>query len=92
MWSAWRTTIPCVFALTALVALAVQASEQPSGGPYRVDSAVITSGGTLSAGGWKLRGSIGQPLVGAIAAAGYQLNGGFVGADDLVFRGGFESQ
>jgi hypothetical protein len=85
------------FAATAvLLALglhAITAAAQSSGGPYRVDSAVIAAGGgTLGGGGFQLRGSFGQPLVGAATAAGYHLDGGFVGVDDRVFHNGFEYQ
>lgn len=71
---------------------AISASAQSSGGPYRIDSAVIAAGGTLSGGSFQLNGSFGQPVIGVAATSGYQLNGGFVGVDDRVFHNGFEYQ
>ena len=80
-------------ALLALGLPAITATAQSGGGPYRIDSAVIAAGGsTLGGGGFQLRGSFGQPSVGASTAAGYHLGGGFVVADDRVFHNGFEYQ
>jgi len=89
-------SISSLVAIATLLELglhAISTSAQSSGGPYRIDSAVIAAGGgTLSGGSFQLRGSFGQPVIGATAAAGYHLNGGFVGADDRVFHNGFEYQ
>ena len=66
---------------------------QSSGGPYRMDSAVIAAGGgTLSGGGFQLRGTFGQALTGGASGPGYALNAGFVGSGDSIFHNGFEGQ
>jgi len=83
-----------VIAATAellMLGQAITAAAQSSGGPYRIDSAVIAAGGgAVSGGSFQLRGSFGQPLVKGSGAAGYQLDSGFVGVDDNVFHNGFE--
>ena len=84
----------CAIACSVAIGLhAGAATAQSSGGPYRIDAVLIAAGGgTLAGDGLQLRGSFGQPQVGAIAASTYRLNGGFVGADDGVFHNGFEFQ
>lgn len=88
--------ISSLVAIATLLELGLHATSaraQSNGGPYRIDSAVISAGGgTLSGGGFQLRGSLGQPAIGVAAMSGYQLNGGFVGVDDRVFHNGFEYQ
>ena len=89
-------SISGMFTIASSVAIGLHAgaaTAQSSGGPYRIDAVVITAGGgTLAGGGFQLRGSFGQPLVGTVAASTYRLNGGFVGVDDRVFHNGFEFQ
>jgi hypothetical protein len=89
-------SISSLVAIATLLELglhAISASAQSSGGPYRIDSAVIAAGGgTLSGGSFQLRGSFGQSVIGVAATSGYQLNGGFVGVHDQVFHNGFEYQ
>ena len=89
-------SISSLVAIATLLELGLHAtstSAQSSGGPYRIDSAVIAAGGgTQSGGGFQLRGSFGQRVIGVAATSGYELNSGFVGVDDRVFHNGFEYQ
>ena len=66
-----------------------------SGGPYRIDPAVIAGGGaTLSGGQFRLSGTIGQPATATLSASAYRLYDGFWTAaspsSDLIFANGFD--
>ena len=66
-----------------------------SGGPYRIDPAVIAGGGaTLSGGQFRLSGTIGQPATSMLSASTYRLYDGFWApaspSSDLIFANGFD--
>ena len=87
-------TITLVLALAAIGAFAASARAQ-SGGPYRIDPAVIAGGGaTLSGGQFCLSGTIGQPATATLSASTYRLYDGFWAAaspnSDLIFANGFD--
>ena len=79
-------------ALLPIVACALGASAQSSGGPYRIaPAAVANGGGTLSGGAFQLRGTLGQAPTSTLSAAGYHFYGGFwAPASDVIFANGFD--
>jgi hypothetical protein len=84
-----------MIALATLGAMAVAAPAQSSGGPYRIDSAVIAGGGaTLSGGAFQLSGTVGQPATSMLGASSYRLYDGFwvptSPLNDLIFANGFD--
>jgi hypothetical protein len=82
----------CVTALLPLVACALGASAQSSGGPYRIAPAVVANGGgVLSGGAFQLKGTLGQAPTAISSASGYHFYGGFwAPASDVVFANGFD--
>jgi len=78
--------------LLPIVAYALGASAQSSGGPYRVAPvAVANGGGVLSGGAFQLRGTLGQAPTSTLSAAGYHFHGGFwAPASDVIFANGFD--
>ena len=82
----------CLAALLLLVACALGASAQSSGGPYRIaPAAVANGGGMLSGGAFQLKGTLGQAPTATSSAAGYRFHGGFwVPASDVIFANGFD--
>jgi hypothetical protein len=79
-------------ALLPMVACALGANAQSSGGPYRVTPvAVANGGGTLSGGAYQLRGTLGQAPASTLSASGYHFYGGFwAPASDVIFANGFD--
>ncbi|HET7064965.1 MAG TPA: hypothetical protein VFI49_11885 [Rudaea sp.] len=79
-------------ALLSIVACALGASAQSSGGPYRIAPAAVgNGGGTLSGGAFQLRGTLGQAPTSTLSSAGYHFYGGFwAPASDVIFANGFD--
>jgi hypothetical protein len=80
--------------LAALAALGAHASS-PADDTYRVESAVIASGGaTLDGGAYRLRGTLGQPATARLSAATFRLYDGFwsprIVTSDSIFANGFD--
>ena len=82
----------CLAALLPLVAYALGASAQSSGGPYHIAPATVANGGAvLSGGAFQLRGTLGQAPTSTLSAAGYQFYGGFwAPTSDVIFATGFD--
>jgi hypothetical protein len=81
----------CLAALL-LVAYALGAGAQSSGGPYRISPvAVANGGGVLSGGAFQLKGTLGQAPTSTLSAAGYRFYGGFwAPPSDVIFENGFD--
>jgi hypothetical protein len=82
----------CLAALLPLVACALAARAQSSGGPYRIaPAAVANGGGVLSGGAFQLKGTLGQATTSISSASGYHFYGGFwAPASDVIFANGFD--
>lgn len=85
------------FALILLLPALSFAQTPPTGGPYSLPKQVIAGGGgTASAPGLSLTGTVGQSAVQVAAGGPYQLTGGFHGPivtgaqPEPIFRNGFE--
>ncbi|MDR3385754.1 MAG: hypothetical protein P4L92_01775 [Rudaea sp.] len=89
-----RSLASALFAgLTVLASAQVvdPALAQSSGGPYGMDSVVITAGGgTLGGGAFQLRGSFGQATTSTLSSSGYRIYDGLWGPDDDIFHNSFE--
>jgi hypothetical protein len=83
--------------LLILLPIAVAAAVGPAGSGYRIESSSIDGGTpvTSDGDGFHLRGSVGQPDAGTLAADGYVLRGGFwsgaLVSNDIIFADGFET-
>jgi hypothetical protein len=81
---------------TALLTTAPGTPAQSAGGPYVIAPVSIGSGGTLSGGGFELRGTLGQPATATLAGTPYLLHDGFWAPaststpDDTIFANGFD--
>ncbi|HMM68015.1 MAG TPA: hypothetical protein PKC03_13840 [Dokdonella sp.] len=85
-----------VFLLLAGAVCTMPSGAQSTGGPYRIDPAVIAAGGGKMAGGsLQISSTIGQPATALLAGAGYTLQGGFWSAaesnSDSIFANGFDN-
>ena len=78
--------------LVPIVAYALGASAQSSGGPYRIaPAAVANGGGALSGGAFQLSGTFGQAQTSMLSGSGYRFYGGFwAPASDVIFANGFD--
>lgn len=79
----------------AFAAAASGAVAATSGGSYSIDSSVIAGGGaTLSGGAFRLEGTLAQPAISELSAAGYSLYTGFWAprgpVSDRIFANGFD--
>jgi hypothetical protein len=84
------------FALLAIAGVAVQAARAQSGGPYRIERAVVAGGGRPAAAGtYQLSGTFGQSATATLQSAGYAMFDGFWSpvtptVSDRIFANAFE--
>ena len=68
-----------LLALSVIALAAPSAAAQIGPGLDLSWNAITTGGGTSSGGPLTLLGAIGQPMIGAMSGAGFELTGGFIG-------------
>ncbi|HET7161830.1 MAG TPA: hypothetical protein VFI32_04085 [Rhodanobacteraceae bacterium] len=83
------------YAIALLVcgAIAISASAQSSGGPYRIERSAIAGGGaTLAGGAYRLSGTFGQAQSATLSASNCRFYNGFwAPVSDGIFANGFDS-
>jgi hypothetical protein len=77
----WQSAICSRTVAVALLLLALAATARADSASLALRGTPTSGGGGLSAGGYALVGSIGQPLAGRLAAGDFQLEGGLIAPD-----------
>jgi len=97
MHPARRGIVPRAARVATLAVAFATTGATGAGAGYRIQSSSLDGGTPVASDGdgYHLRGSVGQPDAGTLAANGYVLRGGFwpgaAAANDLIFADGFES-